>query len=130
LATKDQTDEQRRLLTSVKCNLAFDTSGLAFRLIDGQVCFDEGTVDMSADNALQKVDQDERTALQEAIQWLQDMLTSGKITAHDIFAGAKQDHISEGTLRRASASLKVKKTREGFGACGTWYWQLPEKETP
>jgi len=126
LVTKDQTDEERRLLTSVKCNLAFDTSGLAFRLIDGQVCFDKGTLNMSCDDALQKPDREEQTALEEATNWLREMLRNGKVKAQDIFTAAKQDHIAERTLRRASSDLKIRKEREGFGSFGTWSWQLPE----
>jgi len=126
IVTRDQTDQARRLLTLGKCNLAVEPPGLAFRLIDGQVCFDEGTVTMSADEALQKPDEEEKSAVQEAVEWLRQALSDGEMKASDIYRLAAENEIAKRTLQRAVSIVGVQKAKRGSFEKPFWIWSLPE----
>jgi hypothetical protein len=126
MVSRDAENATRRLLVPAKCNLAIQPTSLAFSIIDGVVCFEANPVNITADEALRTPDESERCAMTEAVQWLQGVLGDGRVKAGDIFKSAKINHISEITLRRAAEKIGVLKSREGFGAFGGWYWQLPE----
>lgn len=67
---------------------------------------------------------EERTALDEAMDVLRDVLADGPLQAKDVQRAARDAGISEITLRRAKSKLGVTATREGFGSAGRWVWSL------
>lgn len=126
VVSKDENDHARRLLTPAKCNLATNASGLAFRIIDGQVWFDEGSVSMSADEALKESNDDDRTALEEATDWLKQALSDGEMKASNIYQLAAENEIAKRTLQRAVKVLAIQKRKHGSFEKLYWMWSLPE----
>lgn len=61
--------------------------------------------------------------LEEAMEWLDELLRPGQRRAADVLELALETGITERTLDRAKAELGVKSRR--FGC--EWYWQLPER---
>lgn len=80
---------------------------------------------ISADDVV--ADQETRTARDEAAEWLAALLADGPVAAKDAQRRARDEGISERTLRRAKVALKVLSApcREGENIAG-WMWSLPE----
>ena len=112
----DPDDQDRRLFLPVKNNLAKST-GLAFRLIDGRVEWEEGAVLLAVDDL-----DDNETPRDEAKVWLEGILTDGAVQAGKILKQAKADGISERTLRRVKKELAVVSCQ----FAGAWAWGLPD----
>ncbi len=81
---KDHGDDKRRLILLVKMNIATEATGLAYRLQDGVVCWDETPVVMTADEHLATETQPDRKprgsseqgeAVQQTAKWLVEKLT-------------------------------------------------------
>ena len=113
----DPDDDERRLFLLLKNNLA-NPSGLAFRIENGAVVFENTPVLISVDD----LDPDE-TPREEARSWLKATL-SEPIAASKVLKSAKVDGISERTLRRAKKEMKV----ESVQFAGEWVWALPSDE--
>jgi hypothetical protein len=117
-----------------KANLGPDGQGLAFEVEtchSGQpvLTWSPDPVTVTADQVLSvnvsKPGARPAPALEEAVQWLTDVLADGPQPAKDLFERAANDGIKENTLRRAKDALKIEAKRHGFGADGAWMWQLP-----
>jgi putative DNA primase/helicase len=138
LVSADPDDQARRLLLSIKNNLAKEPDGLAFR-IEGatvtsrtgpiktsRVMWEATPVTITADEAVQSDATSERcTAVNEAVEWLRETLANGPIPSADVFEQAKADRLSERTLKRAAKKLGVKSQKTGMG--GPWSMSLPSK---
>lgn len=131
---KDDPTGKRRLLLTIKNNLAEDSDGdgLAFNLIRehealaARVNWLPGRVSKSIDDVLAKVkpgpDPEERD---KAEDWLRDALADGPQPSRELIERAKETaSISEKTLRRAKEQLRVEADRDG--AIGPWSWRLPD----
>ncbi|MBA2712573.1 MAG: AAA family ATPase, partial [Rubrobacteraceae bacterium] len=70
-------------------------------------------------------DEEEKSALAEAKEFLTSELARTPVTAKAIKKSAREAEISERTLRRAKQVLGVKSEKEGDGS---WTWSLPDKE--
>lgn len=68
---------------------------------------------------------DEKSAIDEAIDFLERELESGRQPAKTVQRSANDAGISPKTLRTARDRLGVEKMREGFGPDGKWWWSLP-----
>jgi hypothetical protein len=68
----------------------------------------------------------ERSALEEACDWLTDALASGPQSAKAIKSEASKAGIRERTLDRAKNALRVRAAKDGFA--GGWQWTLPKRE--
>jgi hypothetical protein len=112
----DPDDDARRLFLPVKNNLA-QTTGLAFRLVDGKVEWEASPVLISVDD----LDADSDCPRDEAKRWLESALLGGPAEAKSLLKRAKADGISERTLRRAKKELRVESTR----LSDEWVWSLP-----
>lgn len=115
----DPDDHDRRLFLPVKNNLAAP-SGLAFRIEDKRILFEDAPVLISVDD----LDTDDDTPREEAKAWLQAMLAAEPIAASKIFKQAKADGISDKTLKRAKKELRIKSVQ----FAGGWVWALPDEE--
>lgn len=126
LVGRDPEDETgaRRILVSTKCNLAIPPAALAYRLestLNGvaRVVW-EGPVDCDARQLLD----DEGGALTKrdrAKDFLRDLLSDGPIRATEVFASAKAEGLSERTVNRAKAELRIRAERQSEGH---WTWSL------
>jgi hypothetical protein len=71
-------------------------------------------------------DPEEKTALDEAAEWLEDYLDAnhGRAEAGKILAAATRDGHKERTVQRARKKLGLVKEKDGFQ--GAWTWALPK----
>lgn len=133
-------ESERRLMIPMKANLAKFGEGLAYRIeehgldekISAPVVIWDGTVTTSADDAIAAVagDQEAKSALDEAQQFLIDMLSSGPVAAREVQAEARERLISIATLRRAKKQVGVTLGRDGFGPGSTVVWSIGAQATP
>ena len=80
---------------------------------------------ITARNALQATDADDRTARDEAREWLADLLGVEPLPSTQVKAMAAKTGLSWATVRRAKADLGVESRRWGRpGEEGGWCWSL------
>jgi hypothetical protein len=130
LIAKDPENEDRRILAGIKSNLAplppslsyvIENSGDIPRIAWG------GTSNHTADALLATPQTpEEKSAFDEAREFLLEVLSEGMINANEIFKEAKRAGISEKTLKRAKKALAVRSEKSQFG--GGWIWRLPDEE--
>lgn len=125
--TKDSNDPERRLFLSAKLNLAKDPDGLAYRIADGRVEWEQLPVAMHADEAfaIELSDKNPKrrgTEREEAAEWLCEFLSDGEKPASEVLETGKQYGFSERTLRRAYKQIGAKPQKESFE--GPWLWRL------
>jgi hypothetical protein len=119
------------VMATIKCNLSAHPDPMAFGFThDG--CFKwQGVteVDVAQLMASPRGDED-RNELQEAINFLQELLADGPIAAIQAEAERKEAGISEAKLRRAKKSLGVVSARFNKQGAnrgkGEWRWYMPE----
>jgi hypothetical protein len=140
---EDPDNKGRMLFLSTKNNMAAKPQGLAYRLVqtfvDGKagesilasyVHWDNAPVTMSADEALRATDGGgDKTALAEAVEFLQDLLADGPIPQKDVKQHSDSAGHSWATTKRAKKALGVRaerkaETGDGLAAAGRWYWSL------
>ena len=133
---RDPDDPTRRLLLPVKNNLATDSGGLAYTVRDAgcgipSIAWDSQPVSITADEALGREletnnDETRRTAVDDAADWLRNVLSDGPLPAIEIKRQALANSISAtGSLRRAHDRLKVDAIKRGPFDKPTWYWRMP-----
>ena len=128
VVVKDQDDPERRLVLSIKTNLAKNIGGVAYRIeetIDYQpiLVFEPDPVYDDPDEALTPDLDDKRAALEDATDWLADELSTGGVLTTDLQKAAGQAGHSWRTVQRAKAKLDVISIKDKFN--GKWRWQLP-----
>ena len=125
--SRDPDDAPRRLWLPGKNNLAVEPDGLAFRILGdpASVHWEPEALSMSADDALsrERGDDGERSAIDEAVAWLEQHLDECGRPAKKIKDDARKDGIADRTLHRAAKKLRVVKEPDGFG--GPWRWRMP-----
>jgi len=134
LIAKDPEDDGRRVLASIKSNLAPPAPSLVFGLSsteNGAVRVDwkgESTLDASALLSA-PTDPEERSVLQEARDLLREVLSEGPVPASEVKQEARSADISERTLKTAKRELGILTSREGEAGKrggGRWIWTLPK----
>jgi putative DNA primase/helicase len=119
-------DEQTRVMTLVKSNIACTQDGITFRVEpspDGpRVNYLDCALKMSAD----MVDEspEEAIELPDAVEFLRSALGGGARPAREIIAEAAADGIAERTLKRARRIAGVIASRPGAGRDRPWLWRL------
>ena len=78
-----------------------------------------------ADDIVAAVPKHERTALQEALEVLAEILSDGPLPAKEVVQLATDAQVSKRTLLRAKAKLGVKSRKVGGGPNAGWLWELP-----
>lgn len=129
MVTRDEADEDRRTILPVKLNLGARPSGLAYRVRGGSsgpvVAWEDAPVLATADEALAGEEQEACTAgaLEEAVDFLRQVLADGPRGSAEVQAMARTEGIAERTLRRARGRLGVRpRKRPGEGR---FEWALP-----
>lgn len=136
VVVKDLENEARRLFLPLKNNIGNDQSGLAFSVQSAQVSSPAGLIETSrvaweaeavtvtADEAMTPQDApEERSATDEAEEWLTAILARGGMRASEVQKEARQAGISDKALRRARERLGIKPIKQQFS--GGWWWSLP-----
>lgn len=83
-----------------------------------------GVSQRSADDML---DTEERSARDEAADFLRDLLINGPVAVQEIQREARGAGISWRTLERAKADLHVRAVKNKYMIHGGWAWTLPSK---
>ena len=109
IITRDKEDRQRRLFLQAKNNLA-DAAGLAFRIENDVVKWEEDPIYDDVDQATQ---QPKTTHLERAEALLERELQDAPVACQELINKARVGNISETTLRRAKKSLGVKHEQRG-----------------
>jgi putative DNA primase/helicase len=138
-AVIEDTDKDRRLFLHAKNNLAPAPQGLAFRLQQTIVDPDRNIVascarwepepvSMTANDALaaDAAGDSNRSAIEEAMEFLRDLLSEGCVPAKEVKAEANSAGQTWATVRRAKDRIGITPRREGFGDDGVWVWELPK----
>lgn len=128
----DPDDEAKRILAMTKSNLAPLAPSLSYRLVSdeeydcGRIQW-LGTIETSAADLVSVQDEDARTAEGEAIHFLLEELADGAKRGAEVKRDAGKLGISERTLNRAKAKLRIESHK--VGAPGSddqmWVWELP-----
>ncbi len=126
----------RRILAAAKCNLALPPRPLRFALeaADG-VCRVRwlGQADVTADELVRRLTRpelvkraEERTRLQEAVEFLRNLLADGPEPTAHCYLLAQTEGIARRTLQRALKPAGVRQRRAAKG--GDMVWQLDGAE--
>jgi putative DNA primase/helicase len=105
-----------------KSNCAPYGQSLGFKIEKG-VLIPTGPTALTADDlmALNLSGSEERSALEEAVEFLIESLRYGKVPAKKIQREANEVGISERTLKRAKKEIKVECNKVG----DQWFWSIP-----
>ena len=142
IVAEDPDDPSRRLLLEAKNNLARKQPGLAFMLeqrevaegiIGSSVIWDTEHVAKTADDVLGGNGGGDRSAKDEAVEFLERMLEAGPVEVSEIERQARAAGLlGEGQrinqckpLRSAKSELKIETHRVGFGPGATYRWTPP-----
>jgi RecA-family ATPase len=141
VAAKDEKSDER-ILCRAKANICADEGGFKYELDQTEIPDVPGVVasvvrwgeplEGSARDILATVEESDRgkgSALDDAIDFLEDTLSDGAVPQKEIEAAAKSEGLSWKTVRRAKDSIGVISYRHGgIGGSGSWYWSLPASE--
>ena len=128
MVTKDPDNESRSILSVTKHNLTKPTASLAYEILSNlaETPFINwlGPTQHTAASLLndQADNQEERSAVREAGEFLQEFLKAGPRKVTDIFKDARKAGIAEKTLRRAKFAIGVKATKAAMD--DGWIWGL------
>lgn len=139
LATAKLPDEEGggRILARAKSNIGPDSGGFAYeldvceagqgiettRVLWGEVL--EGSARDLLGAAETQSDPDERSALEDAKEFLRSLLAKGPVPSKQLMRDAHEAGHAERTLKRAKKVLGVEATKSGMKA--PWMWSLPAK---
>jgi hypothetical protein len=138
-ADPDDPAGQRRVLATVKGNLAAPADSLAYRLEAAAIGSDppaptvrlvwEGPTPHTAASLLaarhNAARGPESTAVAEAQDFLREALADAPRSASDVEAAARERGVSHATLKRARKALGVVAWKLGPAEGGGWRWALP-----
>lgn len=140
IVARDPENEARRLFLPLKNNIGNDQTGLAFAIQSAQVKSPAGQIETSrvawepdpvsvtADEAMTpQGDPEERSALDDARQFLLGLLADGPVRAGQIKSDADGAGFGWKTIQRAADRLGVERQKDGMK--GGWTWKLPPKGT-
>jgi archaellum biogenesis ATPase FlaH len=123
----------RRLFLPVKNNVLVRPTGLAFKINDGRVLFEDGTVDTTADEALGH-SRVEAPKLNQAIEFIKERLPVGtSLYTKELSDLAEKAGIKDWALREAKNRLSVVKYPLTVNGTQRWFVRLPDDlpdETP
>ena len=116
------------MLAMYKHNVCGFAPSLDYILEGGSLTWDANAPDIRADDLVRSQSEDEKTAIDEACEFLSDYLAKGPATQADVIREARANGISERTVKRAKKALNLPKSERmgGVGSHGYWEWRLPD----
>jgi putative DNA primase/helicase len=141
MVAKDPDDDSdtRRLFVPIKNNLAPMGGGLAFRLeqhligdiVASAITWENEKITQTADEILAAAhhDSEQQSVLDEATDWLKELLAEGPVDATQVCAQAAAAGLAWATVRRAKNRIGIKPQRRSQGSDGNgkWIWALPSQ---
>lgn len=128
LLAGEESQTGKRGIVHTKSSLAPKGPTLGYAIEDGRFYW-TGASDLTASRLLAPEGQDERGALGEAEDFLQDALADGERPAPEVYKEARSVGIPDRTLERAKQHLGIRAKRRGEPGKrggGAWFWGLPE----
>ena len=129
LVGQNPDDEQERVVVCIKNNLVAFPPALAFEISEGQFRW-RGETSVTASALLAPEQGSEaRSLLDEATEFLDEVLGQGSQPAREIERQADAMGISKMTLKRARKAMGVRAVpvrEEGRPGVQRWLWELPE----
>jgi putative DNA primase/helicase len=130
MVVRDPEDDGRRLMAAAKNNIGPDNGGLAYCVEApddvARICWEPGKVDVDLAAILAAGGrQKSHTKIDDAADWLADILYDGPRAAKELGLTAEAAGFSRATVRRAKTELGIISERQEFGGAGGWYWRLP-----
>ena len=132
----------RRVLAHIKCNVGPQAPSLLYRVAP-IVLEPKGNAPMVTTSRLELLGEtehdgntilssdDERTALEDAVEFLRDHLADGaRHSAKEIFRDAAALHKSDRTLQRARKKIGAKTEKSGFGVGWNGGFPPPRRQLP
>jgi energy-coupling factor transporter ATP-binding protein EcfA2 len=136
---RDKESPSRRLFLPLKNNLGKDETGLAFTVEShtlpggietSRVMWESGPVTVSAEEAFAPdQDQEERSAVAEAADWLKEVLLEGDIEQKEVRRLSDAQGFAWRTVQRARDPAGVSTRREGFGKGARYIWSMCAKNS-
>jgi len=127
LAGQDPRNPQDKAIIHVKSSLAEIGPSIGYQIQDGKF-FWTGISHLTADNVLAPAPrEEEKSAVEEAVDFLEEVLADGPRPAKEILKEARNVGITERTLNRAKTQVGVIAKRigeQGKRGGGIWYWYL------
>jgi hypothetical protein len=122
--------EELRVLAGQKNNLSLPPRSLVYKIETAEngsakIAYRGFSETTAAQLLRAPEDEEEKSALTEAKEFLLSELSQTPVTAKAIKKSAKEAEISERTLRRAKQVLGIRSEKEGDGS---WTWSLQDKE--
>jgi hypothetical protein len=129
LVGRDPDDENKRAIVQTKNNLAPHGPSVGYKL-ESDRFFWTGESDLTAGRILSVVsNEDERSALSEAVDFLRSALSNGEREVDEVKAEARRAGVSDATLRRARERLNLKAIRQGTpGTRQRFVWRLSQTD--
>ncbi len=123
---KDKDDPSLRYLVQTKANLAPMGHGFSFSVGDEGIDFLE-EIEADADELLQRMSSSDMgrpdDRLKEAMEFIENMLSGGRLPAKECEARLRQAGIRSGTAKKAKKLLGVISVKSN----PSWDWTLPEQ---
>lgn len=124
----DPDDDSIRVLATTKCNIAKHAPSLRLRLVDthhgvARLEWIEGACSLTADSLL--ATRDASPAVNEACDFLRELLMAGPVLATTVKSQARDAGVSADSLYAAQKRLEVRSTKQK-GPAGKWVWSLPD----
>ena len=125
LVGQDPDDGRKRAMVQIKNNLGPIGPAVGFTLEDGMFYW-TGESDITAARILSIGNQEERSAIDEAMEFLREALADEDRETTDVIAESKRAGISDKTLRNARERLNIRARRSGLpGTKQKFFWSLP-----
>jgi putative DNA primase/helicase len=134
LVVRDKNNENRRLFLPLKNNLSPNKTGLAFTIEScklsenietSRIVWLPETVTTTADEALAPQNETGKSTLEEAKEFLCDLLNDGSVSQNQINIETDSAGFSQATIRRAKKELGIISRKVGMD--DGWIWSLPPK---
>lgn len=134
VVVKDKDDSSKRLFLPAKNNLGNDQTGLDFliescelenNIQSSRIVWGQHIVTITADEAMAiDVDSQEKNAIQEAEDFLNDLLCDSPVSANKVKKASESSGHSWRTIRRAKDNLGIEPKKVGK----EWVWSLPDRK--
>jgi hypothetical protein len=138
-ADPDEPDGSTRILAVGKTNVGVKPPAIRLRIESSLVPTDDGqqiptprmvvvgdTAHSTSDLLGTPADDGERTAMDEAVAFLRDLLAEGPVATKQVKAEARDAGVAVITLRRAQERLGIHPRKLGMDA--GWVWELPAEQ--
>ena len=130
LVGKNPDNEEERILAVTKLSVDRRPPSLAFTLTTDETTGGAavtwiGETEVTAEQLLTSRSGEEKSAMEEAQEFIQDMLKSGDKLQRECIHLAKENGFSETTINRAKRKLRIRSVKPEGKQHEPWYWHLP-----